>query len=237
MLRTDSGFLVLDTKITSKTKKKMSGHSYVALAGLDKYNKRGDTLLQLLGYYKPDFDPKYQYRGLFAEKMVKFILDRQGRKYITYDDNYLKTHNYDCFPQYQYCGGIPDIEIPSESLTIEIKSKPLKRYNEIMAKMPQEEVEQGLYYAYLRNHNNLIMAYVFFDEITEKELFENKIPTTLDNCKVVFKKVPFNPDDVKMKISNALSFYNICLDNTAIPLEDISPEVMQILKEKGLFDN
>ena len=70
----------------------------------------------------------------------------------------------------------------------------------------------------------------------QKELFENKVPTTLDNCKVVFKKVLFNPDDIKMKISNALSFYNICLDNTAIPLDDISPKVMQILKDKGLFD-
>lgn len=75
MLRIDSGFLILDTEITSATKKKMSGHSFVALAGLDKFNKRGDVLLQLLGYYKPDFDPKYRYRGAMAEKMIKFIFD------------------------------------------------------------------------------------------------------------------------------------------------------------------
>lgn len=236
MLRIDSGFLILDTKITSDTKKKMSGHSYVALAGLDKWNRRGDALLQLLGYYKSDFDPKYRYRGDMAEKMVKFIFDKQGRKYISYSQEYLKANNYDCFPQYKFCGGVPDFVLKEEVTTVECKSKSMEKYDEVMAEMPLEEVEQGKFYCYLGKTPHLIMSYVFFDKESENLLFEGKMPKTLDNCKVVFKKVEVDYDEVKQKISNALSFYNVCLDNKAIPLDDVSPKVLKILRDKGILD-
>lgn len=236
MLRIDSGFLILDTDITSDKKKKMSGHTFVALAGLDKWNKRGDALLQLLGYYKSDFDAKYRYRGDMAEKMIKFILDKQGKKYITYSQEYLKKNNYDCFPQYKFCGGIPDFVLPEEETIIECKSKSMSMYDSVMKQMPLEEVEQGKYYCYLDKKPNLKMAYVFFDKESEDLLFEGKMPKTLDNCKVVFKKFEVDFDEMKAKIGNALSFYNICLDNKAIPLEDISSKVLNILKEKGLLD-
>ena len=236
MLRIDSGFLILDTEITSATKKKMSGHSFVALAGLDKFNKRGDVLLQLLGYYKKDFDPKYQYRGAMAEKMVKFILNKQNKEYKTYSQEYLKKNGFDVFPQYKYCGGVPDFVLTKEETTIECKSKSMSDFEKVMKEMPLEEVEQGKYYCYLGNTPHLIMTYIFFDEESEKLLFEGKIPNTLDNCKVVFKKVEVDFAEMKLKIGNALSFYNICLENKAIPLDDISPKVLNILKEKGILD-
>ena len=236
MLKIADGFLILDTKVTSATKKKMSGHSFVGLAGIDKYNKRGDILLQLLKYYKNNVDPKYLYRGDMAEKMVRFILEKQGKEYITYDEEYKKKNNYDCFPMYQYCGGIPDFELPNEKTIIEVKSKSLEKYDEVMKDMPIEEIKQGLFYTYLRNYNKLIMAYVFFDEESENLLFENKLPKTLDKCKVVFKKFDLDKDELRNDIGNALTFYNICLDNKAIPLEDISPKILQVLRKNGLLD-
>lgn len=235
MLKIKNKFLILDTTKTSVTKRKMSGHTFVALAGLDKYNKRGDALLQLLYYYKSQVDAKYLYRGNMAEKMVKFILDKKGKKYITYDEEYKKANKYDCFPDYKYCGGIPDFEIPDEKTIIEVKSKSLDKYDEIMKEMPQHEVWQGLFYAYLRKYNTLKMVYVFFDEESEKALFENKMPKTLDNCKVVFKTFEVNFEEVRVKIANALTFYNICLDNKTIPLDDISENVLNSLKEEGLI--
>lgn len=236
MLRIDSGFIILDTQVTSETKNKMSGHTFVGLAGLDKWNKRGDVLLNILGYYKKPFEKKYSYRGDMAERMIKFILDKQGKKYKYYDDKVKKEYNYDIFPEYKFCGGIPDFEIQTESTIIEVKSKSLAKYDETMKNIPQEELYQGLYYTYLRKHKTLKMAYVFFDEETESLLFEGKTPKTLDNCKVSFVKYDLDPYDVKMKIANALIFYNACLDNKAIPLDDISPKVLKILRDKGLLD-
>lgn len=234
MLRIDSGFLILDTQVTSETKKKMSGHSFVAYAGLDKWNKRGDELLKSLGYYKPDFDEKYRYRGDMAERMIKFILDKQGKKYKYYDDEMKKKYNYDCFPEYKFCGGIPDFELDDEIW--EIKSKSLKDYDKICKELPLEEQKQGEYYTYLRKKTKLVMAYVFFDEESEKLLFENKMPKTLDNCKVMFKRIEINQQQVQQEISSALIFQNVCLDNKAIPLDDISPKVLKALRDKGLLD-
>lgn len=234
MLRIDSGFIILDTKVTSETKKKMSGHSFVAYAGFDKWNKRGDVLLQNLGYFKPDFDEKYRYRGDMAEKMVKFILDKQGKKYIYHDEEDKKKNNYDFFPEYKYCGGIPDFELDDEIW--EIKSKSLKDYDKICKELPIEEQKQGEYYTYLRKKTKLVMVYVFFDEESEKLLFENKMPKTLDNCKIMLKRIEINPAQVYQEIGNALIFQNVCLDNKAIPLDDVSPKVLKILRDKGLFD-
>lgn len=236
MLFINSGFLILDTTVTSQNKKKMSGHSFVTLAGINQCSKRGDAILQLLGYYKPSFEKKYQYRGDMAEKMVKFILDKQNKEYKTYNEDYKKKHNYDCFPEYKYCGGIPDFELYKESTIIEVKSKSMAKYDDIKKEMPIEEVEQGCYYAFLRKYDYVKMAYVFFDEETEKSLFENKIPKTLDNCKIILKQIKVDHEKLKQEISNALIFYNACLDNKAIPIDDISPEVLKALREKGLLD-
>ena len=72
----------------------------------------------------------------------------------------------------------------------------MSMYDSVMKQMPLEEVEQGKYYCYLDKKPNLKMAYVFFDKESEDLLFEGKMPKTLDNCKVVFKKFEVDFDEI-----------------------------------------
>lgn len=239
-MRIENGFLYIDTEYTPQTKKKITGHSFVDIAGLNPYSKRGDALLAYLKIYKPPFDKKYQYRGDMAEKMIGFILKKQIKEYIYYDEAAKKANNYDFFPNYKFCGGIPDFEIPSEKTVHEVKSKSLKDYEKIKSQPPIYEIYQGLYYAYLRKYDYLIMDWVFFDEESEKLLFENKKPKTLDNCKIVQRRYVIT-DEIRNKIQDMIMddflYIDSCLSKKAIPLEDISPSILKALNiqdDRGL---
>lgn len=239
-MRIENGFLYIDTEYTPQTKKKITGHSFVDIAGLNPYSKRGDALLSYLKIYKPPFDKKYQYRGDMAEKMIGFILKKQIKEYIYYDEAAKKANNYDFFPNYKFCGGIPDFEIPSEKTVHEVKSKSLKDYEKIKSQPPIYEIYQGLYYAYLRKYDYLIMDWVFFDEESEKLLFENKKPKTLDNCKIVQRRYVIT-DEIRNKIQDMIMddflYIDSCLSKKAIPLEDISPSILKALNiqnDRGL---
>ena len=239
-MRIENGFLYIDTEYTPQTKKKITGHSFVDIAGLNPYSKRGDALLAYLKIYKPPFDKKYQYRGDMAEKMIGFILKKQMKEYLYYDEAAKKANNYDFFPNYKFCGGIPDFEIPSEKTVHEVKSKSLKDYEKIKSQPPIYEIYQGLYYAYLRKYDYLIMDWVFFDEESEKLLFENKKPKTLDNCKIVQRRYVIT-DEIRNKIQDMIMddflYIDSCLSKKAIPLEDISPSILKALNiqnDRGL---
>lgn len=239
-MRIENGFLYIDTEYTPQTKKKITGHSFVDIAGLNTYSKKGDALLSYLKIYKPPFDKKYQYRGDMAEKMIGFILKKQMKEYLYYDEAAKKANNYDFFPNYKFCGGIPDFEIPSEKTVHEVKSKSLKDYEKIKSQPPIYEIYQGLYYAYLRKYDYLIMDWVFFDEESEKLLFENKKPKTLDNCKIVQRRYVIT-DEIRNKIQDMIMddflYIDSCLSKKAIPLEDISPSILKALNiqnDRGL---
>lgn len=239
-MRIENGFLYIDTEYTPQTKKKITGHSFVDIAGLNTYSKKGDALLSYLKIYKPPFDKKYQYRGDMAEKMIGFILKKQMKEYLYYDEAAKKANNYDFFPNYKFCGGIPDFEIPSEKTVHEVKSKSLKDYEKIKSQPPIYEIYQGLYYAYLRKYDYLIMDWVFFDEESEKMLFENKKPKTLDNCKIVQRRYVIT-DEIRNKIQDMIMddflYIDSCLSRKAIPLEDISPSILKALNiqnDRGL---
>lgn len=225
-----NGFLHYEDSYLQKRKKKITGHSFVALAGLDIYNKPGDAVLSMLKIYSSEVDPKYLARGNYAEKMVGLVLKSQGKEVTYYDEQYKKAHYYDCFPRYNSLGGIPDFEIFKESLTVEVKSKSMKKYEEIKSEIPISELYQGLFYCYLREHRDLKMAYVFFDEETENQIFNKQIPTTLNNCKLLFKKYTCNREELKQLIDKAIMYYNICIANKSIPVKDISPKVLNALQ-------
>lgn len=248
MLTIKDNKIILDKVFDPNKVKKITGHSFVGLANLDEYNKRGDVLLNILGYYKPPFDKKYQYRGDMAEQMIMFMLKKNGKEFIYYDEADKKKNNYDFFPTYKYCGGIPDFEIPKESTNYECKSKSMEKLKDILSKLPTNELWQGLYYTYLRKYHYNVMAYVFFDKETEELLFQNKKPKTLNNCQVRFfsYKIIYNENeelpnmnyiyakDIKAKIIEAICYRDKCITEGYIPLEDVSPK---ILKELGLLND
>ena len=231
-MKIEDGYLVFESKMTPQKKKKITGHTFVDLAGLNTYQKKGDSLLAYLKLYKSDFDKKYEYRGAMAEKMIGFILKKQGKEYLYYDEDYKQKNNFDCFPTFKYCGGIPDFEIPSEKTVHEVKSKSMKDYDKIKNEPPIYEIYQGLYYAYLRKYDYLIMDWVFFDEESENLLFQNKKPNTLDNCKIVQRRYIIT-DEIRNKIEEMIlddiSYIDSCLKSKKIPLAEISPNVLKSL--------
>lgn len=228
-MRIENGYLILEESEIPKKLKKITGHSFVNLVGLNKYNKKGDTILSLLKLYKSEFNDKYKYRGEMAEKMIGFILKKQGKSFVYHDEKDKEENDYDFFPKYAEIGGIPDFEIPSEETIHEVKGKSLEKYKEIKGNPPKDEVYQGLLYAYLRGWSILIMDWVFFDEESEKMLFQNKLPKTLDNCQVMQKKYLVNREEMEDLILDAIGYYNECVTNRRIPLKDISPKVLKSL--------
>jgi len=229
-----NGYLYFETNKTIETKKKMTGHDFVNLAGLNNFTKPGDTILSMLGIYKKEFDKKYMFRGSIAEFIVmNYYKKVEKRDFMFYDDESKKRNNYDFFPTYKQCGGIPDLEMLDRSEIIEIKSKSMKSYDEIAVKelIPQEELWQAFFYAFLRDSREVTMFYVFFDEETENLIFENKKPNTLNNIKLYRKTYSLSLyyDDIESKIKECLKYYNDCVRYKRIPINDISPNVLQSL--------
>lgn len=231
-MRVDKEYLYFDTNITIYTKKKMTGHSFVALAGYDSFNKPGDAVLSLLKFYKSQVDPKYLWRGDYAEMLVRAYYKKVlKRPFVFYDEDAKKKNNYDFFPEYKQCGGIPDLEMVDISETIEVKGKSMKDYEKIAVNkdMPLQEKFQGLFYGFLRKNERVTMAYVFFDEESENLLFEGKKPITNKNIKLYTET--FNchdfADELKNSIKKGLNYYNKCIMEHRIPLIDISPKVLQ----------
>lgn len=239
MVRVDENYLYFDTKYTIYTKKKITGHTFVTLAGYDSFNKRGDAVLQLLKLYKSQVDPKYLHRGDYAEMLVRAYLSKvKNRKFIFYDEQSKNINNYDFFPNFKQCGGIPDIEFTDFNELGEVKSKSMDMYDEIAVNenIPQQELYQALFYSYLRQNDKTTMFYVFFDKESEELLFENKKPLTNKNIKLFFKTYNFKDynEELQQSIKKALNFYNRCVKAHKIPLIDISPKVLEeVLKQNN----
>ena len=229
-MRIENNYLILEESEIPKKLKKITGHSFVNLVGLNKYNKKGDTILQMLKLYNPPFENKYAYRGEMAERMIGLILKRQGKEFLYYDEEAKKENNYDFFPDFKDIGGIPDFEIPSEVTIHEVKGKSMEKYAEIKKETPKDELYQCFLYAYMRNYPNATMNYVFFDVESEKLLFQNKKPKTLDNW-----KYKVNREEMEDLILEAVSYYQDCVENRKIPLNDISKKVLDSLKKEGLI--
>ena len=232
----DENYLYFQSDKTPTTKKKISGHSFVNLADLNPFSKRGDTILSLLGIKKDDFDSKYMLRGEVAESLVRSIYENKLHKKITwYDEQTKKKNNYDLFPKYLQCGGIPDIELFEENTLIEVKSKSMKDYDKIkQSGALAYELYQGLYYGYLRNFSKITMFYVFFDEETEQEIYENKPVKTFNNIKFLKQEYDVNRDEIDFLLRSVLNYYNTCIKEKRIPIEDISNQVKQ---EIGVANN
>lgn len=179
---------------TSLKKKKITGHSFVGLLGVDPFKTIGDTLLTMYKIVEEKVDEKYLRRGDWAEAIVKKVYERDGFTCVTYDKEKI---NYDNFKDNEDFGGLIDIDLPNERTLIEVKSKSMKDYDKILFNQPKQEVYQGIYYGHLKNYDKVILEWVFFDEQTEKEIFEGKKPTSLKGLKKISKTYKVNHEQME----------------------------------------
>lgn len=209
--------------------KKITGTNISDLAGLNKFKPRGDAVLSILGYVTEPFDAFYTKRGALAEKLALQSLTKRGLKCVTYN---AKEIFYDNFPNDPYFGGVIDIEIPSLKTLYEIKSKNIKDYDKISKNGDIVQEEQALHYGYMRGYPLVHIMWIFFDDITEEEIRNDKPITTYKNLKMFEKPLVVNFDEQKKIHDNALSYYIQCLAGQQVPIDDISDKYLELLKVK-----
>ena len=220
-MRIEGNELVIDAPIN---KQKITGHSFVGLIGFDPFKSIGDTLLTMHKIVKEEVDPKWLKRGNFAEKVILTVYQRE-HKCVTYDP---KQIHYDNFSLENF-GGLIDIELPEERTLIEVKSKSMKDYDYITFKQPQQEVYQGLYYGFLRGYSTITMEWVFFDEKTEDEIFNDKAPTTLKYLKKFSKTYTVNHDVMKDLLTRAYQINKEFEETGRINLNWVSNKMLEKL--------
>ena len=222
----DNNYLVLDDNDIIQDKK-IKGHSFVELLGMNRFKKTGDALLTQCGLLPTDeIDKKWLLRGDFAEKLVKLTYEKKGRKCTTYNKKIIK---YDNFHDNKDFGGLIDIELLEEKTLIEVKSKSIKDFDFITKRQPDSEINQGMLYAFLRGYADFIMEWIFFDEITEAEICAGLKPANLSNLKRISKVY-------KVDYELMIGYMDICLEkiddfkkNRKIHLQYISDEALDKL--------
>lgn len=224
-MRIDNGFLIFDNndEIKKLEFKKINGHNFVELVGMNKFSKVGDVLIKMFGFIKSEVDKKYLIRGDFAEQIVKAVYERDGHICTTYDK--IKV-NYDNFKDNNYFSGLIDIELLEENTLIEVKSKSMKDYDNIIKYPPKNEIYQGLMYGFLRNYKSIIMEWIFFDEQTEQEIFLGKKPTTLKNLKKYKKVFDVDYDEMRTLLNTAYIIVANFLKTKKISLDLISEDML-----------
>ena len=233
MARIEGNYLIIDEPIKEK---KITGHSFVDILGLNPFSKIGDAILKFHKVIDEEIDEKWLKRGDFAEKIVQHIYTRDGHKITIYDKKEVK---YDNFQNNQDFGGLLDIELLDEETLIEVKSKSSKDYEYICKLQPQHEIMQGMYYAKLRGYEKFTMEWIFFDSTTEEQVFKGEKPTTLANLKRLSKT--YNVDDsyITTKMFQVLKVVKAFREHKRIPLDLVSDECLEkigVKRESQLFE-
>lgn len=233
-MRFDNEYVIFECEDIAKMKfKKVTGHSFVSLIGFDPYKTPADALLVMHNIIQETVDPKYLKRGDFAEEIV---LKTYKRNYpddiiIRYDDK--KAIDYDNFKEtYINLGGIIDIEMINKHRIIEVKSKSMKDYDKINMVKPLNEVYQGLLYTFLRKYDDCTLEWIFFDEESEKAIFEGRKPETLKNLKRISYDIKCDKEEMTKLCNKALKVVKDFRQNYKLKLSDISPKYLEILKKK-----
>ncbi len=237
MIRIEDEFLKFDLHdiyIDKKRNlpKKITGHSFVALIGKDKFKTKGDCVIELLKILQPkQIDEFYQIRGAYGEKLIERMYLRDHRQYCTYEK---KDINYDNFPDIKYFGGLVDGLLDGATV-VECKSKSLSDKEFVINNKIESEELQGEYYATLWNLNSVFMEYVFFpSEIEEKIKRKEKIDS-FKGCERHQKPLIVDNQKIIQYMKEALSYYMNCYSTFSIPISDISNAYMdRLIKEKGL---
>lgn len=230
-------------------KKKITGRTFPLLLGIGKYEKKGDTVLKMVGLLKDDpIDPYYLVRGTLCENRVKKHYEEKGYECQTWNDLEVKKKiGFDLWKdRNESFGGIPDIvstNIEGTRLLIEVKSKSMKDY-ETYVKIPnEEEIMQMSLYATLGKTNDNRMFYVFLPPELEQRIKEDmesmngKAREITDeewhNCRFIDKKIEIDFAKVKEDMQNAKWYLESCCATRKIALNDLS---INALKKMGITD-
>lgn len=209
--------------------KKITGTTIADLAGMNKFKPKGDCVLSMLGLVKEPFDEFYTKRGAIAESLAKRSLERRNHKCVVYDK--FAVH-FDNFPEDPWFGGLIDIELPEEKTLYEIKSKNIKDYDKISQFGDACQEEQAMHYGYLRGYEEVHIMWIFFDDISESEIREDKPLSTYKNLKMFEKTLKIDRSAQYEIHKNALEYYSNCLATQSIPFDDISDKYLELLKWK-----
>lgn len=229
-MKIENDYLIIEPNEYIKNKK-ITGHSFVDLLGLNNFKKPGDTFLTMHGFIKEKVDSKWLKRGDFAEKIVYLLYSQKYNKKCTIYDK--EEISWDNFKNKKNYGGLIDIELLEDKTLIEVKSKSIKDYDFISRNKPKSEIYQGMYYAYLRGYKTFIMEWIFFDQVTEEEIFEDKRPTTLQYLQRISETYTVDYDEMNNKVKEALCILEKFKQERKIPLNQISEKSIQLLKESG----
>jgi hypothetical protein len=213
--------------------KKITGTTISDLAGLNRFNKRGDIILKQAGIITEHFDEFYTKRGAIAEKIVKQWLIKNGKKPTTYNAQELQWDN---FHEDNKFGGLIDIELIEDNTLYEVKSKNIKDYDKICKYGDAVQEEQAMHYGYMRKYDKVYIIWIFFDDKTEEEI-RNDLPiTTLKNLKMFRKELNVDRKYQDTIHYNAYIFYTQCLKEERIPISDISEKYYEELGIKKVDD-
>lgn len=219
--------------------KKITGHSFVQLAGKDTFSSKGDCIVKMFLRVKEQIDPYFTVRGDIAERIVEKVLIKKGKNVKRYTP---EGEDYDMFKHLENCGGVIDLRLfygenDEEHDIIEVKSKEWNRFSEkryTETEGNENEIWQAMYYQYLDKAKRSIMAYVLFNEHA-KTCIESNLKINPADVKIFFKVNNYKAEKVKEEIQKALKYKKWCWENKKVPLQDISQKMLDFLiKEKGL---
>lgn len=230
-MKIEDGYVIFEPTDNVKIEpKRISGHSFVELLGLNKFTLKGDALLYMFNILHRNVDDIYQKRGEFAEKLVKRWLEQRGKTCITYDSKIVKYTN---FPTNKNFSGVIDIDLPVERTLVEVKSKSMSKYSIIKQTKPLDEIYQAMLYAYLSGYKTFIMQWVFFDEQTKNEIFRGLKPTTLQNVKGISAVYQVDKSDIFIKMWQAKEIVDDFIKTKKIELKDISEKCFVELNKQN----
>lgn len=175
---------------STKGSKLLTGSAFYTLAGYNEYNTPNMGLMQKLGKFKVDIDPKYGITGTIVEDFLRdnFVNGNswvESMRYYTADE--VKEMKYDAYQDDDLFGGIPDGIIYTtkgkilwEAKTATASKNNLQKWSN--GKVPMNYLRQALLYASLEDMQAIVFTAVLlgrgmydFGEALDYDLFMQSV--------------------------------------------------------------
>lgn len=209
--------------------KKITATNITALLGTNKFKKKGDAVLGIMGLYRETIDPFYTQRGEIAELVLREKYKQDGYE-IKWWDKY--EISFDNFPKNKDFGGMIDMALisPTREL-VECKSKNIKDFEKTVRFKNDDYEHQAIHYGYLSKCENVNLHYVFFtDEQEQKIRNKEKLDITPCEFKYYTYKIAYDRAEYEEKLEKCKVYRDKCVSDRKIPICDISDKVLQNLR-------